>query len=201
MTSIQRRGFLALGGLAAGSLAAPAILRAQSLTNIADTLAGDTRFSNFLNLIVHASAQQNLREAGPFTLFAPVDAAFNNAPAAVLQDIRTLGQQRGSGGQSSGDSSDRDRWIALINYHVVPGAFQATDFQGASRRLRTLNGADVEVGVVGGGLQVQNPAPSQQVAGLNAPFANAPVAPAQVLGSPTVASNGVIYPISQVLFP
>ena len=96
MTPIQRRGFLALGPLAAGSLVAPRVLRAQSLATIADTMAGDTRFSRFLDMITRVSAVEQFRQAAPMTVFAPVDQAFLGAPAGLLQDL--LGNQ--TGGQS-----------------------------------------------------------------------------------------------------
>lgn len=200
MTSMHRRGFLALGSLAAGTLAAPAVLRAQSLTNIADTMAGDTRFTRFLDIVTRATMVEDLKQPGPFTVFAPIDQAFLSAPAGLLQDLLTIGQRQ-AGGQSSGDSSERNRWVALIDYHVVPGAFDATQLAGSERRLRTRNGADLQVSGGQGMMQVSNPAPAQQVSGFGAFGAQANPTPAQVLGSPTLASNGVIYPISQILWP
>lgn len=200
MTSMHRRGFLALGSLAAaGSLAAPRVLRAQSLTNIADTMAGDTRFTRFLDIITRASMVEDFKQPGPMTVFAPVDQAFLNAPAGIMQDLLTLGQDRG--GQSGGDSSERNRWMALINYHIVPGVFDASQLSGADRRLRTRNGADLQISGGPGSLQLSNPAPAQQLGGFGAFGAQANATATQVLGSPTTASNGVIYPINQILWP
>ncbi len=198
MHIMHRRHLFALG---AGALAAPALARAQSLTNLADTMAGDNRFSRFLDLITRATMVEDFRQPQPMTVFAPVDDAFTGAPATALQDILTLGQQRGSGGGSSGDSSDRQRWVAFINYHVVPGAFRASELTGADRRLRTRNGGDVQISGTGGSLQLRNPAPAQQLSAVGSFGMNVQPQPAQVLGSEIVASNGVIYPISQVLFP
>jgi uncharacterized surface protein with fasciclin (FAS1) repeats len=199
MTSMHRRGFLALGSLAAGSLAAPAALRAQSLTNIADTMAGDTRFTRFLDIITRATLVEDFKEAGPITVFAPVDQAFLNAPAGILQDLLQIGQSRG--GQTGGDASERNRWVALINYHVVPGVFEPSQISGADRRLRTKNGADIQISGSPGSMQISNPAPAQQVGGFGAFGAQANATPASVLGQPTRATNGIIYPINQILWP
>lgn len=199
MTSMQRRGFLALSALATGGLAAPAILRAQSLTNLADTMAGDTRFTRFLDIITRASMVEDFRQPQPMTVFAPIDQAFMGAPAGIMQDLMTLGQ--GRDGQSSGDSSARQRWMALINYHMVPGSFRSSELAGAERRLRTKNGADVLISGGSGNMTVRNPAPAQQISGFGAFGAQVSAEPAMVLGSETVASNGVIYPISQILWP
>ena len=198
MTSLQRRSLLALGALA-GTGIALSTPKAQTLTNIADTLAGDSRFSRFLNLIVRASSTQDFREVGPLTVFAPVDQAFAGAPAGVMQDLLTAGSQRDS--SSSGDASDRDRWLALINYHVVPGAIGPMDLKGADRRLRTRNGRDLQVSTAGDVMSLRNPAPLQQIAGQSAFGANFNPVPARQAGPEIIASNGVIYPIDQILWP
>lgn len=198
MTPMKRRGFLAFGSLAAGSLAAPRVLRAQSLRTVADTLAGDNRFSTLLDIITRISMVEDFRAAEPMTLFAPVNQAFTGAPATILADVLG-GAQTGS--QASAGATERQRYVALINYHVVPGMFRVADLQGSDRRLRTRNGSDLQISATGNTLQLRNPAPSQQLAGFNAPTAHLPTGPAEVIGPETVASNGVIYPINQVLFP
>jgi uncharacterized surface protein with fasciclin (FAS1) repeats len=196
---MYRRGFLALGTVATGSLAMPGLLRAQARADIADTLAGDTRFTRFLDFVTRATMVQDLRASGPLTLFAPVDQAFTGLPAAPMQDLLTLGNQRDSA--SAGDTSERQRWVALINYHLVPGALRMADVQGADRRVRTRNGADLQIINAGGAVRLQNPAPAQQMAGFGAFGAQANPTPAEVLGQPVEATNGLIYPINQILWP
>ncbi|MBW8269777.1 fasciclin domain-containing protein [Caldovatus sp. SYSU G05006] len=51
--------------------------------NLADTLAADGRFGRFLELLSQAGLVDALRGAGPFTVLAPADAAFQGAPAAT----------------------------------------------------------------------------------------------------------------------
>jgi uncharacterized surface protein with fasciclin (FAS1) repeats len=197
MTSIQRRGFFALGCVAAGSLAAPRLLRAQQMRTIADTLAGDQRFSRFLDVITRASMVDDFRQASQVTVFAPVDQAFLGAPAGLMQDL--LGTTGGSG-QDTGET-ERQRVAALINYHVVPGVFTLQQLTGSDRRLRTVNGGDIQISSNGSELTARNPAPAQQLGSFGAAGAQMSASPAQLAGSPIQASNGVIYPISQILWP
>lgn len=197
MTLIHRRGLLALGGgAAAGALFAPSILRAQTLT-VADTLAGDSRFRLFLDLITRATMVEDLRQPGPITLFAPIDAAFAGAPAALMQDLTGENQR---GGQES-ETPRRDRLMALINYHIVQGAYGPAELQGADRRLRTRNGGDISVTQQGGQIVVENPAPGQQMGSFGAAGFQVSAVPAQIVQANIPASNGVVHAISQVLWP
>jgi uncharacterized surface protein with fasciclin (FAS1) repeats len=196
MTSIQRRGFLALGSVAAGSLAAPGLLRAQQMRTIADTLAGDQRFARFLDLVTRAGMVDDFRQPAPMTVFAPVDQAFLGAPAGLMQDL--------AGNQSSGQTGfnpERQRLAALINYHIVPGAFTLQQLAGSDRRVRTVNGGDIQISSNGSELTARNPAPAQQLGSFGAAGAQMSASPAQLAGSPIQASNGVIYPMSQVPWP
>jgi uncharacterized surface protein with fasciclin (FAS1) repeats len=195
MTPMLRRGFLAFGSMAAGSLAAPHLVRAQGTRTIADTLAGDNRFARFMDLVSRASMVETFRQAAPMTVFAPVDQAFMGAPAGLLQDL--LGQ---SGSGTNTADAERDRLQALINYHIVSGAV-AGQMVGGDRRLRTVNGGDIQVSGTGASMTLRNPAPAQQLGSFGAAGAQMAASPAQVVGGPMQASNGVIYPISQILWP
>ncbi|MGK7867880.1 fasciclin domain-containing protein [Falsiroseomonas sp. E2-1-a20] len=199
-TILQRRRVLTLGTLAAaGSLAAPAILRAQTVPatrTLADTMAGDTRFSRFLDLISRGGMVEDFRRAEPMTVFAPTDAAFSGAPANLLQQLVGTGSAGGSQ-----ESVDRQRLGALINYHIVPGAFRASELMGSDRRLRTRNGADVAITGNADGVMLQNPAPAMQMGGFGAAGANVSARPARVVQADIVASNGVIHAIDQVIWP
>lgn len=199
-THLPRRGFLMLGGLAAaGTLAAPAILRAQTVAptaTLADTMAGDSRFSRFLDLITRDGMVEDFRAAQPMTVFAPTDAAFTGAPANLLQQL--VGGNISGGSQ---ESVDRQRLGALIKYHMVPGIFRAADLMGNDRRLRTRNGADISVTGTAESVLIRNPAPGQQIAGFGAAGANLNANPARVVAPNILASNGVIHGIDQLMWP
>ncbi len=195
MTLFRRRGFFVLGAAATATRAAPRLARAQSAATLADTMAGDNRFSRFLDVVTRASAVDEFRQPAQLTVFAPVDQAFQNAPAGILQDL--LGNS--SSGNNVNDV-ERTRVLALIRNHIVPGAFTQADLTGADRRLRTLNGGDLQIASTGSTMTVRNPAPAMQPGALGAAGAQA-ASPARLVGGPIMASNGVIYPVDQIIWP
>ncbi len=196
MTLIHRRGLFVLGAAATGALAMPNILRAQT-RSVADTLAGDSRFKQFLDLITRASMVEDFRQPGPITVFAPIDQAFFGAPANMIQDLTGRNME---GGENRNEV-ERQRLSALINYHVVPGTFLSTQLTGQEHRLKTLNGASLGIQTAGSSLRLQNPAPAMQLGGFGAAGAQVSAVPAEVVQADIMASNGVIHAISQVLWP
>ena len=73
---------------------------------------------------VKASGLTGLLEGeGPYTLFAPTDAAFRKLPEGTLQEIM----------------ADKAKLIALLKYHVVPGRLSAVQIL-ESRELNTASG-------------------------------------------------------------
>ncbi len=196
MTLINRRTMFALGAGAAGVLAAPAVLRAQT-RSIADTLAGDSRFARLTDLLTRNTMVDTLRQPGPFTVFAPIDSAFNGAPAGLMQDL--LG--RNESGENREDR-ERERIAALINYHIVPGRFMAEELMGQNRNVNTVNGAAIQLSSTGaGGLTLRNPAPAQQLGSFGAAGAQVAARPANVVQPNIMATNGIIHAIDGLLFP
>ncbi|MBX6372885.1 MAG: fasciclin domain-containing protein [Acetobacteraceae bacterium] len=225
MTLWHRRGVFAAGAVALGGAALAVrgrAVRAQTVVappgstvvitppppaatapgaagrNIADTLAADGRFNRLLELLRLSGTVDQLRGAGPFTILAPTDAAFQGAPSAMLQDL--VGQPSG-GGIATG-SPDPVRLGALVQYHIIPGVPYGTTLPAAGdQRIRTLNGSDVRIEASGGpDVSIVNPAPGLQPGGFGAAGANA-MPPAHMAGPAILASNGVIWPITGVLFP
>jgi uncharacterized surface protein with fasciclin (FAS1) repeats len=192
----SRRAFvLGAAALGAGASAARQGL-AQTQRNVADALAADGRFTQFLELLSRAGMIEPLRGAGPFTVFAPTNAAFLGAPSGMLADL--VGTPTGGTGSASPDPV---RLRALVQYHIVSGApFGMAPPPAGDRRVRAMNGSDVLVASDGGAVQVSNPAPAQQLGGMGAAGVNV-MPPARTDGPPIAASNGVIYPITGVLFP
>jgi uncharacterized surface protein with fasciclin (FAS1) repeats len=194
MTLVSRRGLFALA--TAAPLAMPRLVHAQAPNaTLADTMAGDRRFSRFLDLVTRASATDEFRMAAPRTVFAPVDVAFTNAPAGLLKAL--LGNS--GSGNNTGDV-DRVRILALIRNHIVTGSLAAAEPAGTGRRLRTLNGGEIELAGAGTGMTVTNPSPVTQPGTLGVAGANVAL-PAKVVGGPILASNGILYPVDQLIWP
>lgn len=200
MISMQRRRLFTVAtmgaAMGAGLLAAPTVLRAQTqVRTLADTMAGDSRFKQFLDMITHGSMVERFRQSAPMTVFAPIDSAFGGAPANLINQLMGTG----GSGQNSNDV-DRQRLGALVDYHTVPGLLRAADLSG-DRRLRTTNGSDIALSTSGGTISLQNPAPAQQMAGFGAAGANVSARPARIVQADIMASNGIIHAIDQVIWP
>jgi uncharacterized surface protein with fasciclin (FAS1) repeats len=83
---------------------------AQS-TNLYDTLAASGNYKTFLSLVDKANVQELKAMQGPFTVFAPNDAAFAKVPQATLDKIM-------------GDPAIvRD----VVYFHITPGKYLAKD--------------------------------------------------------------------------
>ena len=202
--AVHRRRLLAAA--TASTIAMRALLAGQRAfaqtgqRTIADTLAADDRFTNFLEMAARAGFVDQLRGPGPFTIFAPTDAAMMRAPAGMLQDLVGQGTGGGGGGTLSGASPDMVRLRAFLEYYAVRGLHPAAALA-PDQRLRTVNGADLQVvAAPGGGLAVVNPAPGQQIRGLGASGLNV-MPPAPITQADVPASNGIIHVLGGVVFP
>ena len=84
---------------------------AQQPTNMYDTLAAAGNYKTFLSLVDKANVQQLKAMPGPFTVFAPTDAAFANVPPETMNKIM-------------GDPAIvRD----VVYFHMTPGKYLAKD--------------------------------------------------------------------------
>lgn len=208
MTILSRR--VVLGAVASAlPLAATSGLRAQT-RSVVDTLAADGRFNRFLELITRAGLTDQLRGAGPFTVFAPTDQAFSGANAARIEQVLNQGTGGGSsgtgggGGELSGASPDPVRLPAFVRYFIIPGqalTLAQLASMGGEARLQTMNGAPVLVRAVAGQpVTLANPAPVGASGGFGVGGLNI-VPPAPVVQADIPATNGIIHAIGGVLFP
>ena len=79
--------------------------------DIVDTAVGAGDFKTLATALEKAGLVQTLRGPGPFTVFAPTDAAFAKVPKAQLDALL----------------ADKDKLAAVLTYHVVPGKVMASD--------------------------------------------------------------------------
>ena len=94
---------------------------AQTPTNLYDTLAAPGNYKTFLSLVDRANVQQLKSMPGPFTVFAPTDAAFANVPKATMDKIM-------------GDPAIvRD----VVFFHMTPGTYMAKDLP-ALKECKTM---------------------------------------------------------------
>ena len=98
---------------------------AAATLDIVDTLASAQSFSTFLKALEQSGVTEELRAAGPFTVFAPTDMAFNRIPPNTLRDLMKSGNE--------------ELLYDIMSYHVVPGEVHADSLQ-PGQNFTTLGG-------------------------------------------------------------
>jgi len=78
---------------------------------------------------------ETLKGVGPFTVFAPTDAAFAKMPQQTLDELL--------------QPENKDRLAAILAYHVVPGRVTSNEVF-ASSSATTLQGQRVNISKKGG---------------------------------------------------
>jgi uncharacterized surface protein with fasciclin (FAS1) repeats len=212
MSSTERRRLLIAGttllALPASVISLGTPARAQT-RSVVDTLAADGRFDRFLEMLGRAGMVDQLRGAGPFTIFAPTDAAFNAASVATLDAMLNQGTggggsgTGGGGGVAGGASPDPVRLPAFVRYFIIPGQTLTSGQLRAlgEGQLPTLNGSPLLVRApVGQPVTLTNPAPGQATGGFGAPGINV-MPPAPIVTADIPATNGIVHALGGVVFP
>ena len=116
---------------ATGTSASAQQAGAAQEADIVDTAVAAGDFTTLVAAVQAAELEETLRGEGPFTVFAPTDAAFEALPAGTVD---TLLQD------PSGDLTD------ILTYHVVEGEVLAADLTDG-QEVTTVNGATFTVNV------------------------------------------------------
>ena len=106
--------------------------------SVADTLASQADLSTLSSLVVKAGLTDTLKGPGPFTVFAPSNAAFAKVPAKTLDDL----------------GKDPEKLKAVLTYHVVPGKVMAADVKNGN--AKSVNGANLALSKSGDFLTVED---------------------------------------------
>jgi uncharacterized surface protein with fasciclin (FAS1) repeats len=110
---------------------------APAAQDVVDTAVAAGQFTTLASLLQKAGLVETLKGPGPFTVFAPTDAAFAKVPAATLEGL----------------GNDPAKLRQVLTYHVVAGKFLSTDL--TSGPVATVAGPTVNV-QVGGGMVMVN---------------------------------------------
>lgn len=116
-----------LAALALAVAASPAFAK-----DIVQTAVDNGNFSTLATALQKAGLVDTLKGSGPFTVFAPTDAAFAKIPKDQLDALL----------------ADKAKLTAVLTYHVVPGKVMASDVKPG--KVRTLQGSELTVGTAGG---------------------------------------------------
>lgn len=116
------------------SLSTPAVAIGSEAQNktVVEVVVADGSLKTFLAGLRAARLVETLIGEGPFTVFAPSDAAFAALGRETVKDLF--------------EPEDRDKLIKVLNYHIVPGKIAASDLK--SGDVKTLAGNSVKIKVI-----------------------------------------------------
>jgi uncharacterized surface protein with fasciclin (FAS1) repeats len=119
---------------AAGMLAASAAT--ASAANIVEVAKSTGQFNTLLTAAKAAGLVPALTGKGPYTVFAPTDAAFSKLPKGTVESLLK--------------PKNKHKLAAILKYHVVAGEIEAGDIKPGRTHVQTLNGRSLTVRKHGG---------------------------------------------------
>lgn len=128
---MQKRNLLQLTGAVALVTFLGGCATTPAPTTITDTAARTPQLSTLTRLLGEAGLADTLRGAGPFTVFAPSDAAFKAVPAATMAQL----------------ASDKEMLRSVLTFHVVPGKIMAAEVKNGP--AKSVQGANLALSRAG----------------------------------------------------
>ncbi len=129
---MNRRFALKASIIAAGvAVAAACAPMMESEPDIVDIAASNGNFNTLVAAVTAAGLVDTLKGEGPFTVFAPTDAAFAALPAGTVDSLLL--------------PENKDQLTAILTYHVVPGAVTSDQLAGQRLSSATVNGTEVHI--------------------------------------------------------
>lgn len=110
--------------------AAPAAQAGDMSADIVDTAVGAGNFNTLAAALTAAGLVDTLKGDGPFTVFAPTDAAFAALPAGTVETLLK--------------PENIDQLTAILTYHVVPGKVMAKKVA-RMNKTETVNGDMLDI--------------------------------------------------------
>ncbi len=106
--------------------------------NIVEVAAGNKDFSTLVAAVKAAGLAETLSGKGPFTVFAPTNAAFEKLPEGTVEMLLK--------------PENKEKLVAILTYHVVPAKVMAADVK--TMMAPTVNGAEASVKVEDGKVMI-----------------------------------------------
>lgn len=149
---MKKNSILTLAAFAAALTLTPSLVAGESSSkdssastwtsgkDIVAIASGAENFKTLVAAVKAAGLVETLQGKGPFTVFAPTDAAFAKLPAGTVEDLLK--------------PENKDKLVAVLTYHVVPGKVLASDVK--TMEAKTANGQSVQLKVSDAGVTVDN---------------------------------------------
>lgn len=109
---------------------------AKAPSDIVDTAVNAGSFTTLVAALKSAGLVDTLKGPGPFTVFAPNDAAFAKLPKGTVDDLLK--------------PENKAKLTAILTYHVVSGKILSGDIVGKKLNVKTLQGSDIVVDATNG---------------------------------------------------
>lgn len=101
------------------------------MKDIVETAVAAGTFGTLVAAVKAAGLVDTLKSAGPFTVFAPTDAAFAKLPKGTVEDLLK--------------PENKAKLAAILTYHVLPSKVMAGDIAGKTMNVKTVQGTDIAV--------------------------------------------------------
>jgi len=108
---------------------------------VVENAVNNEHFSTLVAAVKAAGLAETLSGSGPFTVFAPTNAAFEKLPAGTVEKLLK--------------PENKGQLVKVLTYHVVPGKVMAKDVVKLNKAT-TVEGSDVAIAVSGGTVTVDN---------------------------------------------
>ena len=122
----------------AGAALALASASFSHAADIVDTAVSAGDFTTLVAAVKAAGLVETLKGAGPFTVFAPTDAAFAKLPAGTVEALL----------------KDKQKLTQILTYHVVPGKVMSS--QVVSGSVNTVQGQALNVTAANGRVMIND---------------------------------------------
>ena len=109
--------------------------------DIVDTAVANGSFKTLAAALKAAGLVETLKGAGPFTVFAPTDAAFAKLPAGTVETLLK--------------PENKDRLRRVLTYHVVPGRVAAADVT-KMNSAKAVSGDNLTIAVKNGKVMINS---------------------------------------------
>ena len=115
--------------------------RRAAAKDIVDTAIAAGAFKTLAAALGAAGLVETMKSAGPFTVFAPTDAAFAKLPAGTVEELLK--------------PENKAKLAAILTYHVVSGKVMASTVVTLDgQKVETVNGAEATIKVAKDGVMV-----------------------------------------------
>jgi uncharacterized surface protein with fasciclin (FAS1) repeats len=126
-----------IAALLAGSIITTAVAEKSGET-VVGIAAGNKDFSTLVAAVKAAGLVDTLNGDGPFTIFAPTNAAFEKLPKGTVEELLK--------------PENKEKLTAILTYHVVAGKVMAADVK--TGKVKTVQGSELDVKATDNGVTV-----------------------------------------------